>query len=204
MRRREILKKSPPKSPPVILDLFKKSCIFIQEEEKMKKLILFAISIALLLSGCTSSDGTGNFMLYLTDKPIDNAEEIWVTISEINVQKSDEGFFTVWSGSRDYDLLKLRSKEEEIVNVTLDEGTYTQIRLVVTAGRILIAGESEPYIMTVPSSEVKIPYVFNVMEDGATKIVLDFEAEHSIHVVGAGLSGKYILTPVIKVKSVTY
>jgi len=170
----------------------------------MKKLILFAFIVTLLLWGCTSSDGTGNFMLYLTDKPIDNAEEIWVTISEINVQKSDEGFFTVWSGSIDYDLLKLRSKEEEIVNVTLDEGTYTQIRLVVTAGRILIAGESEPYIMTVPSSEVKIPYVFNVMEDGATKIVLDFEAENSIHVVYTSQRKEYILRPVIIVKSITY
>jgi len=170
----------------------------------MKKMILFVFVMALFLVGCTSSDGTGNFKLYLTDKPIDDAQEIWVTISEINVQKSDEGFFTVSSDPKDYDLLKLRSKEEEIVDVTIDEGTYTQIRLVVTAGRILIAGESEPYIMTVPSSEVKIPYVFNVMEGGATKIVLDFEADHSIHVVGAGQSEQYILRPVIKVKNIRY
>ncbi len=170
----------------------------------MRKLILFAFTVILLLWGCTSSDGTGNFKLFLTDQPVDNAKEIWVTISEINVQKSDEGFFTVWSGSRDYDLLKLRSKEEEIVDVTLDEGTYTQIRLVVTAGRILIAGESEPYIMTVPSSEVKIPVVFTIMADSTVEILLDFEAEHSIHVKNAGQSEKYILTPVIRVKSISY
>jgi len=74
----------------------------------MKKLILFALSITLLLSGCVSSDGTGNFQLYLTDQPIDNAEEILVTISEISVQKAEEGFLTVWSGEKTYDLLKLR------------------------------------------------------------------------------------------------
>ena len=168
----------------------------------MKKLILFAISIALLLSGCTSSDGTGNFKLYLTDQPIDEAEEIWVTISEINVQKEDVGFITLWSGEKTYDLLKLRNKEEKIIDITLEEGTYTQIRLVVTAGQIVIAGESHE--MKVPSIEVKIPLVFNIMADGATEILLDFEAEHSIHVVNAGQSEQYILRPVIRVENISY
>ncbi len=168
----------------------------------MKKLILFALSITLLLSGCVSSDGTGNFQLYLTDQPIDNAEEILVTISEISVQREEEGFSTVWSGEKTYDLLKLRNKEEKIIDITLEEGTYTQIRLVVTEGQIVIASESHE--MTVPSSEVKIPFVFNIMKDGSTEIVLDFEAEHSIHVVNAGQSGEYILRPVIRVKSISY
>ena len=102
----------------------------------MKKLILFAISIALLLSGCVSSDGTGNFQIYLKDQPIDidNAEKILVTISEISVQKEEEGFFTLWEDSanpRTYDLLLLRIKEEKILDITLKAGTYTQIRLVV-------------------------------------------------------------------------
>ena len=168
----------------------------------MKKLILFALSITLLLSGCVSSNGTGNFQLYLTDQPIDNAEEILVTISEISVQREEEGFSTVWSGEKTYDLLKLRNKEEKIIDITLEEGTYTQIRLVVTEGQIVIAGESHE--MTVPSSEVKIPFVFNIMEDGSTEIVLDFEAEDSIHVVNAGQSEQYILRPVIRVKSISY
>jgi len=168
----------------------------------MKKLILFALSITLLLSGCVSSDGTGNFQLYLIDQPIDNAEEILVTISEISVQREEEGFSTVWSDEKTYDLLKLRNKEEKIIDITLEEGTYTQIRLVVTEGQIFIAGESHE--MTVPGSEVKIPFVFNIMEDGSTEIVLDFEAEDSIHVVNAGQSEKYILRPVIRVKSIIY
>ena len=170
----------------------------------MKKLILFAFIVTLLLWGCTSSDGTGNFMLYLTDQPIDNAEEILVTISEINVQKEDEGFLTVFAVEKTYDLLKLRSQEERIVDITLKAGTYTQIRLVVSSGRIKIAGEDDYHNMTVPSSEVKIPVIFNIMEDGAVEILLDFEADESIHVVYAGQSEKYILSPVIRVKSISY
>jgi len=170
----------------------------------MRKLILFAFIVTLLLWGCTSSNGTGNFKLYLTDQPIENADEIWVTISEINVQKEGEGFLTICSVEKTYDLLRLRDKKEKIVDITLEEGTYTQIRLVVVSGRIKIAGEDDDHNMTVPSSEVKIPYVFNVMEGGATEILLDFEADESIHVVEAGQSKQYILTPVIKVKSISY
>ena len=169
----------------------------------MKKLILFALSISLLLSGCTS-ERSGNFKLYLTDQPIDidNAEEILVTISEISVQKAEEGFLTVWTGIHTYDLLILRNKEEIILDNELEQGMYTQIRLVVTKGEIVIAGK--PHGMTIPSSEVKIPVVFNIMDGGVTEIVLDFEAEHSIHVLNAGQSEQYILRPVVKVKSISY
>jgi len=169
----------------------------------MKKLILFAFIVTLLLWGCTSSDGTGNFKLYLTDQPIDNADEILVTISEINVQKTEEGFLTVWEGNEEYDLLQLQEIEVLMLDITLTEGTYTQIRLVVTSGRIKIAGE-DYHNMTIASSEVKIPVIFNVMDGGNTEIVLDFEADESIHVVYAGQSEKYILRPVIRVKRISY
>lgn len=168
----------------------------------MKKLNLFVLFLVLFLSGCISSNKTGNFQIYLTDQPIDSAEQISVTLSEISVQKEGAAFFTVWSGEETYDLLKLRDKEEKIIDVSLDEGTYTQIRLVVTEGQIVIAGESNE--MVVPSSEVMIPLIFDINEGGATEIVLDFEAEHSIQVVSAGQSEQYILKPVVKVKSISY
>lgn len=168
----------------------------------MKKIIssLLSIFMILLLSGCSSRNG--NFQIYLTDQAIDNAEAIIVNISEISVQKEGEAFLTLWSGKQTYDLLQLANKEEEITDVTLKEGTYTQVRLIVDSGQITISGQT--YDLTVPSSEVKIPVVFNVIESGATKIVLDFEADDSIQVVSPGQSGGYILTPVILVKSVSY
>jgi hypothetical protein len=171
----------------------------------MKKLILFAIFIALILSGCTSSDGTGNFKLYLTDQPIDldNAKEIWVTISEISVQKEEEGFLTVWPDEKTYDLLALRIQKKMILDITLGEGKYTQIRLVVDSGEIVFSDGDKPE-MIVPSSEVKIPVIFYITDEGDTQITLDFEAEHSIHVVNAGQSEQYILRPVIRVENISY
>lgn len=83
----------------------------------------------------------------------------------------------------------------------LEEGLYTQIRLAVTSGTIVVSGVSHD--LTVPSTEVKIPVDFEVMKGGATKILLDFDAEESIHVIGTG-SGKSMLTPVIHVESVSF
>ncbi len=166
----------------------------------MKKIILIAFTITLLLSGCTSSDGTGNFKLYLTDQPVDGADEIWVTITEINVQKEEEGFLTLWGGTKEFDLLTLLDTEELVLDVTLKEGKYTQIRLVVDSGRIVIDGVSNE--MKVPSSEVKIPLVFNVMEDSSIEVVIDFEADESVDVVYTGQNAEYILHPVIRVKNI--
>ena len=167
----------------------------------MKKLILFALSIALLLSGCVSSDRTGNFQLYLTDQPVD-AEEIWATISKIEVQKTGEAFLAIWEGTKEFDLLTLMNTEELILETTLEEGMYTQIRLTVTEGRIVLGGQSNE--MTVPSSIVKIPLVFNVMENSSIEVVLDFEADRSVDVVYTAQNAEYLLKPVIRVKSISY
>ena len=167
----------------------------------MRKLILFAISAALLLSGCASSEKTGNFQLYLTDQPVD-ADEIWATISKIEVQKTGEAFLTIWEGTKEFDLLTLMNTQELVLDTTLEEGMYTQIRLTVTEGRIVIGGQSNE--MTVPSSMVQIPLVFNVIEDSSIEVVLDFEADQSVDVINTGQNAEYLLKPVIRVKNISY
>lgn len=99
-------------------------------------------------------------------------------------------------------MLTLLNTEELVLESTLEQGTYTQIRLVADSGRIVIAGVSNE--MTVPSSEVKIPLVFNVMEDGSIEVVLDFEADESVDVVYTGQNAEYILHSVIRIKSIRY
>jgi hypothetical protein len=167
----------------------------------MKKILFLALASAFLLSTC-STDTSGNLKLYLTDLPIPNAEKILVNISEINVHKTGGAFLTVWTGSKEYDLLKLRNEEKIILDKELEEGMYTQIRLVIEKGQVVV--DSATHDMTIPSSEVKIPVVFNILKGGVTEIILDFETDHSIEVVKTGQSEQYILRPVIKVKSINY
>ena len=164
----------------------------------MKKLILFALSITLLLSGC-SSDKTGNFQLYLTDQPIPDIENVYVTISEIGVKKQgEEAFTTIWEGEKTYDLLTLRNREERILDIELEQGTYTQIKIVVESAAIVIRGQT--FELSIPSIAVIIPVVFTIMEDGVTEVVLDFEADNSIDIDGLS----YILRPVITVERIGY
>ncbi len=167
----------------------------------MKKIILLALPLVLVMMGC-SSDRAGNFRIYLTDQPLPEAEKILVTVSEISVHKTQGAFVTVWKGTQEYDLRQLQNKEKLILDTELEEGMYTQLRLDVTGGQVVVNGIA--HAMSVPSSEVKIPVVFNIVGGSVAEIVLDFEAEHSIEVAKAGLSDQYILRPVIRVKSIRY
>ncbi|MBS3820050.1 DUF4382 domain-containing protein [bacterium] len=169
----------------------------------MKRFIFLVLSIAFLFTGCTM-DNKGNFQIYLTDQPIsiEDAEHIYVNLSEIKAQKTEEGFLSLGTEQQQFDLIQLQDKEKIFVDTELEKGTYTQIRLIVESGEVVMDGET--HSMTIPSSEVKIPVVFHVLQGGTTEIVLDFEAKKSIMVVKAGVTGQYILRPVIKVKNISY
>jgi len=163
----------------------------------MKKLILFALSVALLLGGCTV-DKTGNFELYMTDQPIDGLEQVLITITAIKVQKDVGSITTVWEGERTLDLLLLRDIEERILDVELEQGIYTHVIIVISGAAALINGRTFE-IAILPSLEVKIPVAFTVLNNRVTEVVLDFHADQSIE----GFGGQYLLLPVITVKRIS-
>jgi len=166
----------------------------------MKKLILFVLSVALLFSFC-SSRKTGNFKLFLTDNPVPHIEHIYITISEISVKKSgEEAFKIVWQGSKTYDLRQIKDKEQLLADIKLEEGTYTQIKIVVISASIVI--DDKTYDVGIPDVEVIIPIVFIVKEDGETAIVLDFDADQSLAPIIVGQI--YLLKPAITVKIIRY
>ncbi len=169
---------------------------------------LFSIFLALILtfSGCSliNRNEGGTVKIYMKDAPIDlnKVEHIYITISEISAQKAGEGFVTVLQEETTLDLKELMETRRLVSEVNLDEGRYTQLRLVVTKGEIVYEGIS--YDLEIPSVEVKIPCVFEVTTGGTVEIILDFDAKKSILVVEAGVSLKFILRPVIVVESINY
>lgn len=169
----------------------------------MKRLFSLILSLAFLFTGCTV-DNKGNFRIHMTDQPIslENADHIYVNITDIKVQKTEEGFLKVGTEQTRFDLKQLQDKEKIVVDTELEKGTYTQIRLQVESGELVMDGET--HSMTIPSSEVKVPVVFHILQGGTTEIVLDFDAKKSITMVKAGVAGQYILRPVIKVKNISY
>jgi len=182
----------------------------------MKKCLCLLVPALFLLAACTSSTSPqsdrgqvsakqGKLSMFLTDAPLE-ADKILVDYSEIAVHKTGGGFETIWTGTKTMDLVELRDREELLLDAPLEAGFYTQIRFVIASGDIVVEGKTYP--LEVPSSEIKFQANFEVKEGGTTKLVLDFDAEKSIHVIGAGKkktdNATYILRPVILVKSVTF
>ena len=167
----------------------------------MKKflIVLCAALVALAAGSCTTG-GSGNFQLFMTDAPIVGLEHVYITFNQIEVRKDGEVAFTsVLTEPKQVDLLLLRNKEEKILDIDLEPGTYAAIRLTVSAAQVVVNGQT--WTLTIdPPKVVTVPVTFTVSEDGTVKCVLDFDAAQSVTFGG----GSYGLTPVIVVKSIGY
>ncbi len=172
-----------------------------------KRYLLIALIVVMVLfffPSCSIFPSKGNVKVFIKDTPIDitKVDKILITISSVEAHKTGESWQTIFNGELTIDLKVLINNPTLISDVDLKAGKYTELRLVVKSGEIVIGGNT--YELQVPSGEAKIPCVFDVKEAATVSITLDFEAENSIEVIQAGGSEKYILRPVIKVESITY
>ena len=119
--------------------------------------------------------------------------------------------------ARPTDLLDLvNGVREELGIVDLDDGPYTQMRLIIgdqPDGGINVLSRSHPfanYVITEPDLEyhalkvpsgpqtgIKIVHGFEISADQTTELTLDFDAARSV--VKAGSSGNWLLKPTVKV-----
>ena len=175
------------------------------------KSVLAIMAILVFLSACSDDNSVSNnnnpgsqsgmLKLSLTDKPID-LDEVWVTITNIEVHKTGGNWISFDASGDSVDLLTLENREQVLQSAQLDEGKYTGIRLEVSEGHIIDA-DGERCNLKIPSGSIKIPLNFNIEAGNETNVVLDFNAEKSVHVVHTGHNEQCIMRPVIHVKSVT-
>lgn len=161
-------------------------------------------------SGDTTT-ALGSLTIMMKDKPV-TADQVWVTISNIVVHMADpDEFIEVSNEEQEFDLMDLQINPVPIVSADLEAGHYNQIRMDVVEGKIVFLeddGEGgfveDPHDLKIPSNEIKIPVQFYIENGGETQIILDFDAEKSIHVTKQGKKDSYKLRPVIKVLGVRY
>ena len=154
----------------------------------------------------------GSLTIKMKDKPVTDADQVWVKISNIVVHMADpDEFIEVSDVEQDFDLLELKNNPVPIVSADLEAGHYNQIRMDVVEGSIVfleddgIGGLVEvSYDLKIPSNEIKIPVQFYIEASGEAEIILDFDAEKSIKVTQQGKKDSYKLRPVIKVVGVSY
>jgi hypothetical protein len=162
--------------------------------------IILMIGCASFLSGCIQEKlGTGTIQFLITDKPGDlNITAAWINISTIQVHKSgnnsNAGWITIIEDGKDFDLIQLRNVTEFLGKENLTVGNYTQIRFNVNKANVTIDGDV--YNLTIPSKTIKLIKPFNITEGVTTTLILDFDANESIHETG---NNKYMFKPTIKV-----
>jgi hypothetical protein len=178
----------------------------------------------LVLSACCGSDDPatdGSMRLAMTDTPACGYDHIYVTVLGAKVHQrasavdGDEGWysFTTPAFPKRVDLLALNNGAlEELGQVPLPAGTYTQLRLLLApsgaqapfANAVVISGgagmPASERLLTTPSAQqsgLKLNVNLQVQANQMADFVLDFNACKSV--VVAGNSGKHLLKPVMAV-----
>ena len=177
----------------------------------MKRLYLLgivAICICLIFSSCseksTKTTTPGEIRIYLADKPA-VYDAVNIVVSQVSVhiadQDSESGWMVISDTIQTYDLLELSNGAMVLfANHKLDPAHYTQIRLKVTDGCNVVV-DGIPYDLKIPSGEqsgIKINHQFQILPGETYELLLDFDAEKSIHQKG---NGDYQMQPVIRAVS---
>ena len=167
------------------------------------------ITASLLLTfACTFNPadlGSGVLHIKLTDNPVPwpQVESVYVNVVGVEIFSNKLGWETLPTGDEITDLMTIRDGGQQ--SIGLDEvpsATYTQLRLILGVNNTIVLTGEAPQPLTVPSGQqsgIKIIGNFAVPSGGTTTVVLDFDAELSIHMTG---SGKYMMNPVVKIEDV--
>ncbi len=97
---------------------------------------------------------------------------------------------TIFEGARPFNLLDLQNGRTDLLaESTLDAGTYTQMRLVVTEGELKLNDVAEPYLLRVPSGEqtgIKLHFTFDVLAGQETVLLLDVDLTQAFRPIPGG------------------
>jgi len=186
------------------------------------------LSAVLISSACDDAGGPAgagdptNVTVLLTDAPGD-VVHAWVDIEEVYLQGGDGeegdagGRVTLFAGpSGPLDLMALIDDVEELASVVIPSGRYGQLRVVLEGaaiqldnGEVYATDGFDPPVILPITGELICPSCstsgFKVLLQGRDLdlldaeelLVLDFDAGESF-AMEAGNSGRWIVTPVIK------
>ncbi|MDO8515952.1 MAG: DUF4382 domain-containing protein [bacterium] len=144
--------------------------------------------------------GQGRAVIGVSDAAMDmqGVSSVMITVDKVEVQSAAQGWVTVSSASKQYDLLQLKQSGAValLADVNLPVGTYNQIRLAISKVDVTFNGTTQR--AKLPSETLKIVGRL-VVEDGKTATaVLDFKADKSLHATG---NGRFVIAPVVNFKT---
>ncbi|MBI5223547.1 DUF4382 domain-containing protein [Candidatus Micrarchaeota archaeon] len=177
----------------------------------MKKLfvVIIALVFVLLVAGCTqqqpsqSTDASkmvqkesGRVIFTVSDRAADMGlvSGVSVTIDSVMIQSTGSNWITVSSTPRMFDLLALKNSgiSALLADVNLSNGTYNQIRLLIS--NVIVTDSTGNHTAKLPSNDLRILGAFDVSQNSTSVVAFDFLADQSLHMTGNGV---YILAPVV-------
>ncbi|PCI67044.1 MAG: hypothetical protein COB38_09795 [Gammaproteobacteria bacterium] len=179
-------------------------------------LTLIIISLlTIFFTGCSSEDEeiNGTLSLSVSDGPIDNATEVVVVFSAIELKPKEGAPYTItFSEARSINLLGLQNGESAplLQNESLEAGDYNWMRLLVDANE----GETDSYItlddgtthsLYIPSGSetgLKINRSFTIAVGESVNFMIDFDLRKSV-LAPNNQSDGYKLKPVLRVTDLT-
>ena len=180
-------------------------------------LVLFVIVLAFMVAACqtsvdtgvniqvgsnSTSSGKGRAVIAITDAAanMESVSSLKITVDDVRVHSATEGWVTLSSTPKTYDLLKLNAegKQELLADAQLKHGTYDQMRLDIS--HVVVTDANGAHEAKLPSGQLRVNSKFVVDSDATSTATFDFKAYESLHKTGEG-NGKYILAPVMQVET---
>ena len=186
--------------------------------------LIASITCLVLLAGCSSSSGTGHLAAKLTDAP-GPYDHVSVVVTGMSLHSSggggtaggatggkpdttgkptgDPGWTSLSVPNATIDLITLQNGVElALGDGMVPAGSYDMLRLVVASASVTVGGVTSP--LTIPSGSergIQIRHDFTIAANDQAEVLLDFDANASVHEDG---NGKYSMVPVLLVKRETH
>ncbi len=180
----------------------------------LSKTLIAAPVLALAMSGCndgsTSNNGsTGTLNLAVTDAPVDDALQVWITFTGVELKPTSGNAFDIdFATPKEINLLDLQGSDFSFLveDETILSGTYNWMRLKVKAERDTITGDSylvnstgthSLYIPSGSETGLKLHNAFTIMGGSVNDLTIDFDLRKSIHKPQGAVSD-YVLKPSLR------
>lgn len=177
----------------------------------MRHLIVQLLGMTLLMvvffgcdkKGTEPETQNGQLIVHLTDAPA-NFDAVNITFSEISVHLDSEWVNIALAHDSTVNLLDWSNGRSVIIGQSdVPSGHYSQVRLKIKSADIIVDNETFP--LAVPSGAqtgLKLGFNFDVNPGATYELVLDFDADLSIVIIGSKKNPRgYKLKPHIRVIS---
>jgi len=151
-------------------------------------------------SGAASGQGNGVLQVRLTDAHTDEVTAVNVAIVSLKAKPAGQPPIQIPVLFKSVDLLTLQNTSELLADATLAAQHYEYIMVELDASQSSIVENGQLKPLQIPNSAIKVLGGFDVLVNGETTILLDFDAESSLNRLG---NQQWLLNPVILMKDVT-